>query len=92
MTILLHLHFFNNKIKQECKISLSAFNEADNIFTLTVSTVCVAYCRSGNFACLNFRKFLILGLFPKYRIRDFFFLFSIAIIIIIFAGFLNLQM
>ena len=31
------------------------------------------------FACLNFRKFLILGLFTKFRIREFSFFFSSAI-------------
>ena len=41
------------------------------------------------FAVLNFREFLILGLFTKFRIRKFLFIFSSAIIIIIFAGFLN---
>ena len=40
------------------------------------------------FACLNFREFLIWGLFTKFRIREFFF--SSAIIIIIFVRFLNL--
>ena len=34
------------------------------------------------FACFNFRKFLILGLFTKFRIREFKFFFSCAIIII----------
>ena len=41
------------------------------------------------FACLNFREFLILGLYKKFRIREFSFLFSSAIIIIISAKFLN---
>ena len=41
------------------------------------------------FTCLNFREFLILGLFMKLRIREFSFFFSSAIIIIIFARFLN---
>ena len=41
------------------------------------------------FACLNFREFPILGLFTKFRIREFSFFFSSATIIIIFAGFLN---
>ena len=43
------------------------------------------------FACLNLREFLILGLFTKFRICEFFFFFSSAIyiIIIIFARFLN---
>ena len=41
------------------------------------------------FACSNFREFLILGLFSKFRIREFSFFFSSAIIIIIFAIFLN---
>ena len=41
------------------------------------------------FACLNFREFLILGLFTNFRIREFSFLLSSAIIIIIFAKFLN---
>ena len=45
------------------------------------------YCRSGIFACLNFREFLIFGLFTKLRIPEFFF--SSAIIIIILARFLN---
>ena len=40
------------------------------------------------FTCLNFREFFILGLF-KFRIREFSFSFSRAIIIIIFAIFLN---
>ena len=40
-------------------------------------------------AGLNFREFLILGLFTKFRISEFFFFFSSAIIIIIFARFLN---
>ena len=31
------------------------------------------------FACLNLREFLILGLFTKFRIREFFFFFSSAI-------------
>ena len=47
------------------------------------------YCTSGIFVCLYFRKFLILGLFTKFRIRKFFFFFNSAIIIIIFAVFLN---
>ena len=41
------------------------------------------------FAGLNFREFLILGFFTKFRIREFLFFFSIAIRIIIFARFLN---
>ena len=41
------------------------------------------------FASLNFREFLILGLFTKFRIREFTFFFSSVIIIIIFARFLN---
>ena len=41
------------------------------------------------FACLNFREFLILGLFTKFRIHEFSFFFSSAIIVIIFARFLN---
>ena len=41
------------------------------------------------FACLNFREFLILGLFTKFRNREFLFFFSNDIIIIIFARFLN---
>ena len=41
------------------------------------------------FACLNFREVMILGLFTKFRIREFFFFFSSVIIIIIFARFLN---
>ena len=40
-------------------------------------------------ACLNFREFLILGLFAKFRIREFLFFFNNAILIIIFARFLN---
>ena len=43
------------------------------------------------FACLHFREFLILGLFTKFRIREFSFFFSTATIIIIFAGVLNLR-
>ena len=39
------------------------------------------------FACLNFREFRILALFTKFRIREFFFI--SAIIIIIFSKFLN---
>ena len=41
------------------------------------------------FACLNFREFLILGPFTKFKIREFSFFFSSSIIIIIFARFLN---
>ena len=41
------------------------------------------------FASLIFREFQILGLFTKFIIREFSFFFSSAIIIIIFAGFLN---
>ena len=41
------------------------------------------------FACLNCREFLVLGLFTKFRIREFLFFFSSAIIIIFFARFLN---
>ena len=41
------------------------------------------------FACLNFREFLIWELFTKFRIREFLFFFSSAIITIIFARFLN---
>ena len=44
------------------------------------------------FPCLNFREFLILGLFTKFRILEFLFffmMFSSAIIMIIFAKFLN---
>ena len=40
-------------------------------------------------ACLNFRDFLILGLCTKIRTCEFPFFFSSAIIIIIFARFLN---
>ena len=39
------------------------------------------------FACLNFREFLILWFFTKFRISEFSFFFSSAFIIIIFAGF-----
>ena len=39
------------------------------------------------FACLNFREFLIFGLFTKFRIREFSFFFSSAIMIIISARF-----
>ena len=39
------------------------------------------------FACLDFREFLILELFTKFRIREFSFSFSSAIIIIRFARF-----
>ena len=41
------------------------------------------------FACLNFREFLILRLFTKFRIREFSFFFSGSNIMIIFARFLN---
>ena len=41
------------------------------------------------FACLLFREFLILVLFKKFGIDEFSFLFSGAIIIILFAKFLN---
>ena len=41
------------------------------------------------FAGLNFRKFLILEPFTKFRIREFSFFFNCAIIKIIFAGFLK---
>ena len=41
------------------------------------------------FSCLNFREFLFLGHFTKFRIREFSFFLSIAIIMIIFAGFSN---
>ena len=41
------------------------------------------------FACLNFCEFLILGLITKFRICEFSLFFSSAIIIIIFARFLN---
>ena len=41
------------------------------------------------FACLNFRKFLTLGLVATFRIREFSFFYSGTIIIIIFARFLN---
>ena len=41
------------------------------------------------FACLNFREFLILELFTKNKICKLSFFFSSAIIIIIFAVFLN---
>ena len=41
------------------------------------------------FACLDFREFLILRLFAELRIREFSFFFSNAIIVIIFARFLN---
>ena len=43
------------------------------------------------FACSNFREFPMLGLFTKFKILEFSFIFSSAIIIIIFAGFLNSQ-
>ena len=43
------------------------------------------------FACLNFHEFLILGLFTKSRSREFLFLLSTAIIIIIFVRFLKLR-
>ena len=42
------------------------------------------------FACLNSREFQILGLFTKFRIREFAFFYSRAMIIIIFTTFLNL--
>ena len=41
------------------------------------------------FACLNFRAFLILGLFTKFRVRIFLFFFSSAIRKIFFTSFLN---
>ena len=41
------------------------------------------------FTCTNVRDFLILGLFTKFRILFFLFFASSAIIIIIFARFLN---
>ena len=41
------------------------------------------------FACFNFREFQILELVTKFKIREFSFFFSSAIIIIIFARFLN---
>ena len=41
------------------------------------------------FACLNFREFLFLRLFTKFRIRDCSFFFSSAILKIIFASFLS---
>ena len=44
------------------------------------------------FACFNFREFLISGFFTKFRIREFLFLFSSAIMKIIFARFLNARM
>ena len=40
-------------------------------------------------ACLNFREFLILRLFTKFRILEFSFFFSRTILIILFARFLN---
>ena len=43
------------------------------------------------FACLNFREFLILGLFPKFRIREFSSFLNSAFIIIIFGRYLNSQ-
>ena len=41
------------------------------------------------FACLNFREFLILGLFTKFSIREYSFFFISAIELIIFVRFLN---
>ena len=41
------------------------------------------------FACVNFREFLLLGLFTKFRTREFLFFLSSTIIIIIFEEFLN---
>ena len=41
------------------------------------------------FACLNFREILILEIFTEIRIPEFTFFFSSAIIILIFARFLN---
>ena len=41
------------------------------------------------FACLYFRETLTLGFFTKFKIRESSFSFNSAIIIIIFAGFLN---
>ena len=41
------------------------------------------------FACSNIREFLILGLFTKFRIREFSFFFRSDIIIVIFARFWN---
>ena len=52
-------------------------DDSDNPLVYTVDLVI--------FVCFNFRKFLILRLFTKFRIREFSFLFSGAIIIIIFA-------
>ena len=43
------------------------------------------------FVCLHFRKFLILGLFTKFRTREFSFSISSAIMIMIFARFLHLR-
>ena len=43
------------------------------------------------FACLNFREFLILGLFTKFRMRELIFIFSSDITIIICMRFLNSQ-
>ena len=58
--------------------------QTNNYITLYIYSVDLVI-----FACLNFRKFLILGLFAKLSIREFSFFFSSAIIIIIFARFLN---
>ena len=47
------------------------------------------YCRSGNFRVFQFSRISDFGLFTKFRIREFSFFFSSAIIIKNFAGFLN---
>ena len=60
---------------------------------LSISTWKLHYKESSNtvdlvnFACLNFHEFLILGFFTKFRICEFLFFSSSAIIIIIFAWF-----
>ena len=51
-------------------------------YVITVDLVIVA--------CLNFRAFLILGLFTKFRIREFLFFFSSAIRKIFFTSFLRI--
>ena len=43
------------------------------------------------FTCVNFREFLILELFTKFKIREYTFFIRSVILIIIFARFLNSQ-
>ena len=46
---------------------------------------------TGHFRVCNFHEFLTLGSSTKFRIREFTYFISSAIIIIIFAGFMNLR-